>query len=127
MLKKVICCLAALIVLLGVSGCEFASRVQETSTAPASVRKLRDTELAKAWKMRQMEIDLEESATIMLTLKEGDKVDGLFYLVQGGDVDFSIAGTSTFYIAEPPDVTTASVTSDRFSFIATRGRARPIR
>lgn len=122
MFKKIFCVIAA-VSILGLTGCSLVSKATETTTAaPASLTKIREAEIAKVWKMRQMEIDLKTDVSIVLTLKDGDRVDGYFYLVKGDSVGFKISGTSPIYVSQPPDSTTTSITSDRFSFIANQGQ-----
>jgi hypothetical protein len=122
MIKKLLYVIAA-VSLLSVTGCSLASKMTETSTTPpASVRNIREAEIAKVWKIRQMEIDLESDVSMVLTLKNGDNVEGYFYLLKGENINFSIAGTSPIYASRPPDATTNRTTSDRFSFTANQGQ-----
>jgi hypothetical protein len=122
MLKKILCVIAA-VAILGLTGCDLVSKATETTTTvPASVTKIREAEIGKVWKLRQMEIDLKTAVSIVLTLKDGDKVDGYFYLVKGDSVGFKITGTSLIYVSQPPDATTTAITSDRFSFTAAQGQ-----
>ena len=122
MIKKIFCIIAA-VSILGVTGCELVSKATEpVTTVPASVRTIREAEIAKAWNVRQMEIDLENDVSIALTLKDGEKVDGFYYVVKGDSVGFSIAGVSQIYVSQPPDAETKKITSDRFSFTANQGQ-----
>lgn len=122
MIKKLLYVIAA-ISLLFTTGCTLIEKATETSTTPpASVRNIREAEIAKVWKIRQMEVNLESDVSMVLTLKNGDKVEGYFYLLKGDNINFSIAGTSPIYTSRPPDATTTRVTSDRFSFTANQGQ-----
>ena len=121
MIKKIICVIAV-ISILGISGCDLVSKATETTTTPASVRIIREAEIGTLWKVRQMEIDLETETSIVLTLKDGDKVDGYFYLMKGDNIDFSIAGISPIYTSQPTGTATRNITSDRFAFTANQGQ-----
>jgi len=123
MIKKILCVIAA-ISILGTSGCELISKATETTTTttPASVRTIRETEIGEVWKVRQMEIDLETDVPIVLTLKDGDKVEGYFYLVKGDNINFSVAGISPIYTSQPTGAGTKDITSDRFAFTANQGQ-----
>ncbi len=120
MIKKVICILVILS-LIGVLGCSLTSRTTSPS-APASVKPLREAEIGKVWTMRQMEIAVENEIPLTLILKEGDRVDGYFYLEKGDNIGFSISGNSLIYTSKPPDTETTRVTSDRFSFTASHSQ-----
>jgi hypothetical protein len=67
--------------------------------------------------MKQLEINLNAEVPIVLKLKDGDKVDGYFYLESGDTVGFNISGNSIFYTSKP-DAETTRIASDRFSFTA---------
>jgi len=122
MFRKILCLILA-ISLIGVTGCSLVSKATQTTTAaPASVRAVREAVISKVWKMKQMEIDLQKEVSIMLELKDGDKVEGYFYLLKGDNMNFSIAGISPMYASKPPDATTTRVTSDRFSFTASQAQ-----
>jgi hypothetical protein len=122
-MSKKIFCIIVVLSLLGASGCELASKATESvTTAPASVRIVREAEIAKVWKVRQMEIDLETDVPIVLTLNDGETVEGYYYIVKGDNVGFRIAGVSSIYISQPPDAETKNITSDRFSFTASQGQ-----
>jgi hypothetical protein len=117
MLKR-FCILFALIVLLAVTGCSSnKSNVTTTPTQPAGIKEVRQAEIAPSWKMKQLEINLESSTSILLTLAEGAEVSGYYYLTRGNNIDFSIAGKSLIY-QTLPSVASGNVTSDRFSFKA---------
>jgi hypothetical protein len=118
MVKRI---LIILIVLsfIGVLGCSATSKTTTTSTA-ASVRPIREAKIGKAWMMKQLEIDLNKEIPLTLILKDGDRVDGYFYLEKGDNIGFNISGNSVLYISKPPDTETARITSDRFSFIASQ-------
>jgi hypothetical protein len=122
MIKKIFCIIAA-VSILGATGCSLASKATESvTTAPASVRTVREAEIAKVWKVRQMEIDLETDVPIVLTLKDGETVEGYYYVTKGDNVGFKIAGVSSIYVSQPPDAKTKNITSDKFSFTANQGQ-----
>lgn len=122
MLKKILCLILALS-LIGAMGCSLVSKAQQTTTtAPASISGVREAKISKTWMMKQMQIDLDNQANIVLTLKDGDKVDGFFYLVKGDNVGFSVSGVSTIYTSKPTDTETLRITSDRFSFTASQAQ-----
>jgi hypothetical protein len=122
MFRKIVCLLLA-VSILAVTGCSLVSKATETTTtAPASVKAVREAIISKVWKMKQMEINLDKEVSIMLELKDGDRVDGYYYLTKGDGINFNIAGVSTIYTSQPPDATTTLITSDRFSFIASQGQ-----
>jgi hypothetical protein len=111
------------VMLLAAPGCSLAAKATETTTtAPASVHAVREAIIGKVWKMKQMEINLDKEVSIIMELKDGDRVDGYYYLTKGDGINFSIAGISTIYTSQPPDATTALITSDRFAFIASQGQ-----
>ena len=117
MLKK---CLAAIFILSSLVilvGC--STTVTET-TSPANVNTVRETKLSPNWALKQMEVNLGSETKIMLTLADGDKVDGYFYLTSGDNVSFSISGTSLIYESKAPGTGAKSVASDRFSFTASQ-------
>jgi hypothetical protein len=123
MFRKILCAVLAL-ALISISGCSLASKAQNTSTtAPASVRTIREAKISKTWMMKQMEIDLAGEFPIVLTLKDGDKVEGFFYLVKGDNVSFTISGVSTIYTSKSADSETMRISSDRFSFTASQAQA----
>jgi hypothetical protein len=103
-------------------GCGLVSKAQETNTAtPATVRTIRETIISKTWMMKQLEIDLNTEVPIVLKLKDGDKVDGYFYLEKGANIGFNISGASPIY-ASKPDAETTRVASDRFSFTSSQAQ-----
>jgi hypothetical protein len=65
-----------------------------------------------------MEIDLTGEFPMVLKLKDGDKVDGYFYLEKGISVGLNISGNSSIYTSKSLD--TIGITSDRFSFTASK-------
>jgi len=102
---------AVLLSLVGVLGCTSAA----TTKTPASVKSIREAEIATAWTMQQMEISVKSEVTIILNLANGDKVDGYFYIESGTSINFTITGNSLIY--QSP-VTAQGTQSDRFSFTA---------
>jgi hypothetical protein len=120
MFKKLICVIA-MISLIGTAGCSILSKT-ETTTAPSSVRLIREAQIASQWMMKQLEIDMESETPIMLTLKGGDKVEGYFYVTKGGGVKFKISGNSVIYESRLQTVKDKEITSDRFSFTASQSQ-----
>ena len=120
MIKKVIFILVVLS-LVGVLGCSITSRTT-SPPATANVKPVREANIGKLWMMRQMEITVEDEIPLTLILKEGDRVDGYFYLEKGDNIGFSISGNSLIYTSKPPDTETTHVTSDRFSFTASQSQ-----
>ncbi len=118
MVKKVLIILMA-VSLIAVLGCVFTSKTT-TTPAPASIKKVREAQINKAWSMKQMEIELENEIPLTLILKDGDKVDGYFYVEKGDNIGFNVSGNSLIYTSKPPDTETKSITSDRFSFTASQ-------
>jgi len=106
--------------LVGVLGCSLTSNTTNTPP-PASVRIIREAKIGSAWEMKQLEITVGSEISILLNLVEGDKVDGYFYLEKGNDINFRITANSSVYESKVQDAKTSQgVTSDRFSFTATK-------
>ena len=123
MLRKILCIILALS-LTGVAGCSLVSKAQQTDTpTPASVRPVRDAKISKVWMMKQLEVDLAGEFSMVLTLKDGDKAEGYFYLVKGDNVAFNISGVSPIYTSKSTDAETLRIASDRFSFTASQAQA----
>ena len=120
MVKKVLLILMTLS-LIAVLGCVFTSKTT-SSPGPASIKKVREAEIGKTWLMKQMEIELENDISLTLILKDGDMVDGYFYVEKGDNIDFNVTGNSLIYTSKPPDAETKSITSDRFSFTASQAQ-----
>lgn len=122
MLKKILCLTVALS-LVAITGCSLVANSNGTdTTTPASIRTIREAKITKAWTVKQMEIDLQSDVSIVLKLKEGDKVDGWYYLVKGDSASFNITGNSAIYTSKATDTETMRVTSDRFSFTASQAQ-----
>jgi type IV pilus biogenesis protein CpaD/CtpE len=119
MLKKAIGILVILS-LIGIVGCSSVPK-STTTTQPATVRTIREAEIASAWTMKQLEVNSAAEITLVLTLASGDKVDGFYYLEKGTDTAFKISGSSLIYESQPASVK-ESITSDRFSFTASQAQ-----
>lgn len=122
MFRKILCLIVALS-LIGAAGCSLGSKPNATSTTPAaSVNTVREAVISKVWTMKQMQIDLASDVSLVLKLKDGDEVDGYFYVVKGDSTGFNISGSSQIYASKSTDSETTRVTSDRFSFIASQAQ-----
>lgn len=119
MLKKIALIVLALAI-IGVAGCSLGAKpsTTTTTTAPAAVTSVREATIAKVWTMKQLQIDLTKSIGIILTLKDGDTVDGYFYTLKGDLASFNISGNSQIYSSKSTNSETSLVNSDRFSFTA---------
>jgi len=105
-----------MIILLVASSCSLVnSGVTTTTMQPAGIKEIRQAEIAPAWNMKQLEINLESSTSILLKLAQGSEVSGYFYLIRGNNVDFRISGESVIYQSQPASIS-GNITSDRFSF-----------
>jgi hypothetical protein len=120
MVKKVLIILMALS-LIAVLGCVLTSKTTN-APGPANIKKVREAQINKAWSVKQMEIELEDEIPLTLILKNGDKVDGYFYVEKGDNIGFNVSGNSLIYTSKPPDAETKSITSDRFSFTASQAQ-----
>jgi hypothetical protein len=119
MFKKILCLIVALC-LIGVAGCSLGSKPNASSTTPAaSVDTVREATISKVWTMKQLQINLASDVSLILKLKDGDKVDGYFFMVKGEGIGFSVSGSSPIYTSQSTDGTNR-VSSDRFSFIASQ-------
>ena len=120
MVKKAIGILVILS-LIGIIGCSSAPGTS-TPAQPASVKTVREAEIASAWTMKQMEINSESEISIVLKLADGNKVDGYYYLEKGSNISFQISGISLIYESKPAGGKSDAITSDRFSFTATQAQ-----
>lgn len=120
MIKKLFF-IVVMISLIGTAGCSVLSK-KETTTPPASVRPVRESQIASQWMMKQLEVNLETEIPIMLTLKNGDKAEGYFYVVKGSGIKFKISGNSLIYESKPQTDKDKEITSDRFSFTASQSQ-----
>lgn len=119
MFKKIFCVILGLS-LIGVAGCSLASKASQTTstTASASVEKVRETTISNTWAMKQLQINLTKELSIELKLKDGDRVDGYFYVIKGDITSFNIYGNTLIYTSTVTDTETKRITSDRISFYA---------
>lgn len=115
MVGKIFIILAVLLLITTV-GCS-SGNTTNTSAPAADVRQVRQTEIAGKWAVKQVEIDLQSSISILLKLAEGDTVEGYYYLEKGNDINFQIFGKDLIYESRPVAVS-GNITSDRFSFTA---------
>jgi hypothetical protein len=89
-----------------------------TSTPQANISQLRQAQVAKVWTVRQLEINLDNTTSILLKLAAGDTADGYYYLEKGDNINFQISGQSQIYKSTAATAGSANITSDRFSFKA---------
>jgi len=85
----------------------------------------RSATLESKWAVNQIELQVavDQKIEILLRLSEQDKVDGYFYIEDGGITDFEIAGNSLIYSArEQGALTPEGINSARFSFVATQSQ-----
>ena len=100
------------------AGC--SSSTGGSSAAKPSQEILRKSVIGTDWQMYQIRLIIPQgqSYPLLLKLGEGDKVDGYFYLEKGSNVDFAINADNEIYHTTAN--TTGKVSSDRFSFTASR-------
>ena len=110
MFKRVLAVGLLLISLVGIFGCTSV----DSSKTPASIRYVREAEIAATWQMKQIELNFKSDMSVTLELAAGDKVDGYFYVTTTEGVNFTISGLSQLYSSEQ------GVMSDRFSFTASQ-------
>ena len=118
---KIVLALMVTVMLAAISGCSQISSL--TPSSPKSPDIVRGADLGGKWRMDQMIVNVSSDgeSLILLRLDYGDEVDGYFYVEKGNDVNFRISGNSMIYEATAEDEGDSSeVTSDRFSFTATR-------
>lgn len=122
MFRKILC-LIIVLSLVGAAGCSLVSKSTETNTAtPATVRTVRDAKIGKTLLVKHLEIDLATSFSIVLVLKDGDNVEGFFYLLKGDNVSVTISGISPIYTFKTTDTETPRITSDKYSFTASQAQ-----
>ncbi len=112
MLKKAVIAVLLFALVFSIFGCTSSNGT--TTKTPASIEYIREAKLATVWQMKQIQLDFTNEMSITIELAAGDKVDGYFYVVNGGTISFTISGISQVY--ESP----SGITSDRFSFTASQ-------
>lgn len=120
MVKRIIA-IALILVMTSILGCNEISGIGKPSS-PEGPDIVRRAELGEEWEMNQMRVQVSagDESLVLLRLAYGDKVDGYFYLEEGDDISFQIAGNSLIYESEATTAEegAAAITSDRFSFTA---------
>ena len=111
----------SLVSLLGCSG------ITGTRSSLPSLKIIKKAEIGSGWQMYQLEINApaDSELPILLKLADGDKVDGYYYLEEGNNLDFQIAGNSLIYKAEGQATGGSGKTaSSRFSFVASDAQGK---
>lgn len=108
-------------------GCEQLGGLGEDLTQPSAKEPkiARSATLESKWAVNQIELQVaaDQKIEILLRLAEQDKVDGYFYIEDGGITDFEISGNSLIYSArEQGTLTPEGIGSARFSFVATQSQ-----
>ncbi|UCG10274.1 MAG: hypothetical protein JSW30_06100, partial [Dehalococcoidia bacterium] len=108
-------------------GCEELGGLGEDLTQPTAKEPkiARSATLEAKWAVNQIELQVaaDQEIEILLRLSEQDKVDGYFYIEDGGITDFEISGNSPIYSArEQGALTPEGINSARFSFVATQSQ-----
>ncbi len=108
-------------------GCEQLGGLGGDLTQPSAKepKVARSATLESKWAVNQIELQVaaDQKIEILLRLAEQDKVDGYFYIEDGGITDFEISGNSPIYSArEHGALTPEGINSARFSFVATQSQ-----
>jgi hypothetical protein len=108
-------------------GCEELGGLGGDLTQPAAKEPKveRSATLESKWAVNQIELEVgaDQKIEILLRLSEQDRVDGYFYIEDGGITDFEITGNSLVYSArEQGALTPEGISSARFSFAATQSQ-----
>ena len=130
MLKRVWLAVVAGVMVLPLvllAGCEELGGLGEDLTQPSAKEPKieRSATLESKWAVNQIELQVaaDQKIEILLRLTEQDKVDGYFYIEDGGITDFEITGNSLIYSArEQGTLTPEGISSARFSFVATQSQ-----
>jgi len=129
MMKRILLVVVVIIVLPMVllAGCEELKGLGGGLTQPAAKepKVVRSATLESKWAVKQIELQVgaDQKIEILLRLSEQDKVDGYFYIEDGGITDFEISGNSLIYSArEQGTLTPEGISSVRFSFVATQSQ-----
>ncbi len=118
MLKRIGIILSLIIIVTTVAGCSHSAG-NVTSAPEANISQVRQAQVAAIWTVRQLEINLDNTTSILLKLTAGDTVDGYYYLEKGDNINFQITGQSQIYESTAATTGSSNITSDRFSFKAT--------
>jgi hypothetical protein len=101
-----------LLALLLSTGCDQIANIGgggTTSTEGPDI--VRQEDLGDDWQMAQMRVSVPagEDNSVLLRVKQGDEVDGYYFLEKGEDIRFELIGDAVIY--QSPGI------SDRFTFI----------
>jgi hypothetical protein len=112
---------AALAVLLILTGCSRSSSSSGSSSTSGEYKIVRKAALGSSWQMYEFQLTLPVNGSFdidLLDLKDNEKVDGYFYTEKGINAALEISAGANFIYQS---VSTASgETSDRFAFNATQ-------
>ena len=112
MFKKAVIGVLLFALVFSIFGC--TSSNNSTTKPPASIEYIREAKIATVWQMKQIQLNFTNETSITIELAAGDKVDGYFYVVNGGSISFTISGISQLYVSP------SGANSDRFSFTASQ-------
>jgi hypothetical protein len=121
MRNKIIIVSLSLVALISLfAGCSSSSKA---TTVIGTHEIIREAALGSTWQMYQIRVALDVGSQfdILLTLADGNKVDGYFFAEKGSGVVFQIKTNSTVVYQSGTLAGSSSLTSDRFSFTANQG------
>ncbi len=106
---KIIPTVTIILALLLVTGCDQISNLGGTTTEGPNI--VRQADLGEDWQMAQMRVSVpaNDENSVLLRVKQGDQVDGYYYLEKGEDIRFDLLGDATIF--------QSASASDRFTFI----------
>jgi hypothetical protein len=117
--KKIVFAVTLVLLTSLLLGCSGAAKKQEVGKHEI----VREAVLGSKWQLYQLRITLDAGSEfdVLLTLAEGDKVDGYFYPDKGSGAVFQIKANNTVvYGSQPAGATSTGSASDRYSFTASQ-------